>query len=130
MVESLPEILTKRRIQAFFKPVDLHFVTNAIGETTSSVSFWNIVNQLGQYDFSCGSVVNNLTDRQLFSDQINRNCLDLILSRRYCNCSTVENLRCVNCAVNETRQLISCKSLKLNLWTIKRLILYFRVPFY
>ena len=107
MVESLPEILTKRRIQAFFKPVDLHFVTNAIGE--------NIVNQLGQYDFSCGSVVNNLTDRQLFSDQINRNCLDLILSRRYCNCSTVENLRCINCAVNETRQLISCKSLKLNL---------------
>ena len=115
MVESLPEILNKRRIQAFFKPVDLHFVTNAIGKTTSSVNFWNIVNQLGQYDFPCGSVVNNLTDRQLFSDQMNRNRLDLILARRYCNCLTVENLRCVNYAVNETRQLISRKSLKLNL---------------
>ena len=29
-----------------------------------------------RYDFCCGSVVNNLKERQLFSDQINKNCFD------------------------------------------------------
>ena len=38
MVESLVEILTKRRSQVFYKPVDVHSVTNAIGEFTSSIS--------------------------------------------------------------------------------------------
>ena len=38
MVESLLEILTKRRSQVFYKPVDVHSVTNAIGEFTSSIS--------------------------------------------------------------------------------------------
>ena len=92
MVESLLEILTKRRKQTFCKPVDVHSVVNAIGESISSISIWNTVNQLGKYDFSFGSVVNNLKERQLFSDQINKNRFDLVLARRYLNFSTTENI--------------------------------------
>ena len=40
-------------------------MTNAIGESISSVTMWNIVNQLGKYEFSCGAVVNNLKNREL-----------------------------------------------------------------
>ena len=86
MVESLLEILTRGRSQTFYKSVDVPSVTNTVGESISSISIWNIVNQLGKYD-SCGSVVNNLKKRQLFSDQMNRNHFDLILARRYWNCS-------------------------------------------
>ena len=75
MVESLLEILTKRRSQVFYKPVDVHSVTNAIGESISSITMWNIVNQLGKFDFSCGLVVNHLKERQFFSDQMNKNQL-------------------------------------------------------
>ena len=57
--------------------------------------------QLGKYDISCGLVVNNLKQKQLFSDQMNRNHFDLILARRYWICSTKENLRCLNSAVYE-----------------------------
>ena len=53
MVESLLEILTKRRSQSFYKPIDVRNVTKAKGEVVSSVSAWNIVNQLGKHDFSC-----------------------------------------------------------------------------
>ena len=48
-------------------------MTNAIGESTFSISIWNIVNRLDKYDFSCGSAVNNLKERQLFTDQVNNN---------------------------------------------------------
>ena len=47
LVESLLEILTKRRSQTFYKPIYLHPMTNAVGESISSISKWNIVNQLG-----------------------------------------------------------------------------------
>ena len=97
MVDILLEILTKRRSQTFFKPVDVHYVTNAMGESISSISIWNIMNQLGRYDFSFGLVVNNLRERQRFSDQMNRNRFDFILARRYWNCSTMNNQRCRNC---------------------------------
>ena len=83
----------------FCKPVDVHSVKNAIGVNISSVSIWNIANQLGKYDFSGGLVVNRL---QLFSDQMNRNRRGLILARGYRNCSTIENQRYLNSAVNET----------------------------
>ena len=46
MVESLLEILITRRSQAFYKPVDVHSVRNAIGESISSTSIWNIGSQL------------------------------------------------------------------------------------
>ena len=43
--------------------VYVHSVRNAIEDSISSISIWNIVNQLGKYDFSCGPpVVNNLKD--------------------------------------------------------------------
>ena len=51
-MESLLEILTKRRSQTFYKPVDVHFVTNVVGESISSISMWNIVNQLDKHNFS------------------------------------------------------------------------------
>ena len=54
MVESLLEILTKRRSQTFYKPIDAHSMTDFVSESISAISIWNIVNQLGKYDFSCG----------------------------------------------------------------------------
>ena len=59
------------------------------------------MNQLAKYNFSYEWVVNNLKKKQLFSDQMNRNRFDLSLARRYWNCSTIENLRYPNPAVNE-----------------------------
>ena len=38
MVESLLEILTRRRRQAFYKPIDLHSLTNDADEGISSIS--------------------------------------------------------------------------------------------
>ena len=84
-----------------YSAVDVHSVTHAISESTSSISIWNIVNQLSKYHYSWGLVANNLKKRQLFSDQMNRNHFDLILARRYWNCSTIENLSCLKFAVNE-----------------------------
>ena len=46
--------------------IDVHYVKNAVGESISSITMWNIVNQLGKHDFSCGAVVNNLKDRKHF----------------------------------------------------------------
>ena len=82
MVESLLEILTKKT-QAFYKPVDLHFMTNAKSQGISSIRIWNIVKS----DFYCGSVVHSLKERKLFSDQM------------------TGNLRCLNSAANEIIQL-------------------------
>ena len=56
MVKSALEILTKGRSQTFNKLIDIHSVTNAIGEGISSIIMWNMVNQLGKHDFSCGWV--------------------------------------------------------------------------
>ena len=39
-MESLIEILTKRRSQAFYKLIDAHSVTNFRGESTSSISMF------------------------------------------------------------------------------------------
>ena len=66
MVESSLQILTKRRSQAFYKPVDVHSVRNAIGKGLTSTNIWNIGNQLGKYDYSYGSVVKNLKEGKLF----------------------------------------------------------------
>ena len=37
--------------QTFYKPMDAQCVTNILGKSVSSISMWNIVNQLGKYDF-------------------------------------------------------------------------------
>ena len=102
MVKNLLEIITKRWSQTFYKPIDFEYATNIVGESISSITMWNNVNQLGKHDFSCESVVNNLKEGKSFSDQMNRNCFDLILVRSDWNCSTMENLRCLNSAVDET----------------------------
>ena len=66
MVESLLQILTKRRSQTFYKPANIHSVANTTAESISSIVIWNIVNGLSKYDFSCGLVVNNLKEMHLF----------------------------------------------------------------
>ena len=35
-----------RRNQSFYKPIDVHSVTNTRGKIVSSISMWNIVNQV------------------------------------------------------------------------------------
>ena len=41
-------------------------MANAVGESVSSETMWNIVNQLGKHDFSYGAVVNDLKDWKHF----------------------------------------------------------------
>ena len=50
----LLEILTRRRSETFYEPLDLQSVTNAVGEGIYSTGQWNIVNELSKHDFSCG----------------------------------------------------------------------------
>ena len=42
--------------------INVHHVTNAVGESIFSATMWNIVNQLGKHDLSPEAVVNNLKD--------------------------------------------------------------------
>ena len=77
---KLTKNINQRRCQTFYK--------NSY-ESISSITTYNIVNQLGKHDFFCGSVVNNLKDRKLFFDQLNRNRFDPISARRDWNCSTL-----------------------------------------
>ena len=51
--------------------------------------------------FSCESVTNKFKEKKHFPAQMNRNSFDLVLARLYWNCSTIENLRYLNSAVNE-----------------------------
>ena len=69
-------------------------MTNAAGQNISLVTMWNIVNQLGKHDFSCGAVVNSLKE-ETFSNQMNSNLFVLILERRestLCSCLNVKEL--------------------------------------
>ena len=43
-----------------------HYLTNAVGERISPITMWNVMNQLGNHDFPCVLVVNNLKDRNFF----------------------------------------------------------------
>ena len=60
MVKSLLEMLTKKRSQTFYMPLDVHSAITVVGESISSISVGNIVKQLGNHYFSCGWGVNNL----------------------------------------------------------------------
>ena len=51
MVESLLAILTKRRSQMFYMPIDVHSVTHVASKSASS-RMCNIVNQLSKHYFS------------------------------------------------------------------------------
>ena len=59
--------------------------------------------------FTCESVVNNLREKKFFPAQMNKNRFDLILARSYWNCSTMENLRCLNSAASTVNELILLK---------------------
>ena len=52
--ELAKNVNQKKKPDVFYKPVDLHSVTNAIDESISSISTWNIVNQLGNMIFLVG----------------------------------------------------------------------------
>ena len=78
----------EKKIDVSQQLVDVHSVTN-VGESISSITMYNIVNQLGKHNFSCGLIVNNLKDRKTFFDQMNRNCFDPISAWRHWNCSTM-----------------------------------------
>ena len=41
-------------------------MTNVVDESISSVTMWNIVNQLGKHDYTCRAVVNKFKDRKHF----------------------------------------------------------------
>ena len=70
------------------KTVDVYSVIKS-GESISSITMHNIVNQLRKRDFAYGSAVNNLKGRKFFSDQMNRNRFDPIPARRDWNCFTM-----------------------------------------
>ena len=79
MVESVLEIITERGSQKFYKPIDIHSVTNAIDKIEVSMVF------LGSTFLWEGS--------KYISDRANRNHLDLVLGRRNRGCCTMDNLR-------------------------------------
>ena len=96
MVKSLLEILTRRRSQTFCKLVDVFSVINVLGESISSIHMWNIVNQYGKYDFFVW--VGSWKRTNFFLLKWIDTALIWFLPA---NCSTIENLRCLNSAVNE-----------------------------
>ena len=57
----------------------------------------------------CESLVNDLREQKFFLAQMNRNRFDLILAWSYWNCSTMENLRCLNSAFSTANELILLK---------------------
>ena len=63
--ELARDIKQKKKSDVSQKPVDVHSVTN-VGESISSITIYNIVNQLGKRDFSYGSVVHNLKAGNVF----------------------------------------------------------------
>ena len=58
------------------------------------------MNQLGKHDFPCDFTI-EMKVWKCFSDLMNKNHFDQILAWRDWSCSTMENLRCLNFAVNE-----------------------------
>ena len=76
-------------LQAYKCPLCWH----ATGESIFSTSKWNILNQSGKDDFSCGQAADNFRGGKLFPKETNRSCLDLILGKRDRSCCSNENLR-------------------------------------
>ena len=42
---ELTRNINQKKKSDIYKPVDVHFVTNVVGESISSIRKWNIVNQ-------------------------------------------------------------------------------------
>ena len=83
--------LTKRGSHVLYKSINVNSVAYAIGKSVSRTSMQNILNQLGNHDFSCGQAVHNFQGRKVFPDEMNRYCLNLILGKCDRNCCTKEN---------------------------------------
>ena len=83
MVESLLEILVKRRSQKFYKSIDIHSMENAIVEIKVRMIFL-VVHRF------CEQVINKMKKmNRMNKNRINRNHLDLSLGRRDRNCNTM-----------------------------------------
>ena len=91
-VESLQKILTKRRSQTFYKPTDVHSVTNIVSEVSMILLVVRFFWWVGSKKFK---------GRKTFSNQMNRNRFVLIPRWRDRNCCSMKKLRCPNSAVNE-----------------------------
>ena len=83
-----------------------HSVKNVLGESISSISMWNFVNQLGKRDFlvvrffmlACSKC---LERTEIFFRSKKRNCFYLVLARCDRNCCTMDKLGCANSTVNK-----------------------------
>ena len=64
MVESLLEIITERKSQKFYKPIDVHSVANAIEKVEVSMVKFVVI-------FFCGQIVNKQKGWELFLDRMN-----------------------------------------------------------
>ena len=64
MVESLLEIITERKSQKFYKPIDVHSVANAIEKVEVSMVKSVVI-------FFCGQIVNKQKGWELFLDRMN-----------------------------------------------------------
>ena len=83
MVESLLEILVKRRSQKFYKSIDVNSMENVIVEIKVRMVFL-VVHRF------CEQVINKMKKmNRMNKNRINRNHLDLSLGRRDRNCDTM-----------------------------------------
>ena len=64
MVESLLEIITERKSQKFYKPIDVHSMANAIEKVEVSMVKFVVI-------FFCGQIVNKQIGWELFLDRMN-----------------------------------------------------------
>ena len=64
MVESLLEIITERKSQKFYKPIDVHSMANAIEKVEVSMVKFVVT-------FFCGQIVNKQKGWELFLDRMN-----------------------------------------------------------
>ena len=65
MVENLLKMLDKKKTDVLQKPVNIHLMTNFVGESISSVTCGiSVVKQLGKRYFSCDILLLNKYEKQ------------------------------------------------------------------
>ena len=50
--ELTRNINQKKKSEVLKQSIDVHYLTNVVGGRISPITMWDIVNQLGKYDFS------------------------------------------------------------------------------
>ena len=70
--ELIRNINQQKNLEVLQQSIDVYYLTNAEGELISTITMWNMVNQLGKHDFSCLTVVNNVKDI---------NCVEIALTQ-------------------------------------------------